>query len=422
MAENVIYYGPPGTGKTYYMQKLIEDYTDYEIDDSDICSSYTLRSDDWLLMALVIMQNNNPMSATDIMAKILSLPFKYGGTASDVLDEHSIEDSIMGLKRKQPRIFFEVNGKWFVDRMRLLEFEPDFIIKYMSRATIEKRYDFVTFHQSFVYEDFIEGIRPTVDPITNTITYNSQDGIFKKICEKARLNPSKQYALFIDEINRGNISEIFGELISLIELDKREGQYCELEAVLPYSKTTFKVPSNLSVIGTMNSADKSIATIDMALRRRFDFINFPCDYETLKKSLYVRGIDASNIDGIDLIKLLKVINKRIQLLLDENHIIGHAFFMRVSSEIDIKNVILKKIIPLLEEYFFDDLQKIQMIFNDIDDTGVLFREHIYAHQELEPDKLLSYMGDYAIETKKSYYVNSSFGKDAIKKIYDGVSI
>ncbi|WP_252249199.1 AAA family ATPase [Clostridium sp. VAP23] len=422
MAENVIYYGPPGTGKTYFMQKLIEKYTDYEIADKDICSSYTVKSEDWLLMALVIMQNNNPMSAPDIMTKISTLSLKYTGTASDVLEDHSIKDSTMGLSRNQPRIFFETCGKWFVDRLKLLEYDPDFMIKYMKSAKIEKRYDFITFHQSFVYEDFIEGIRPSVDPITKALTYDPQDGVFKKICKKAKLNPSKQFALFIDEINRGNISEIFGELISLIELDKRAGQYCELEAVLPYSKTTFKVPNNLDIIGTMNSADKSIATIDMALRRRFDFVNFPCDYEALENALHVRGIVATNVDGIDVIKLLKTINKRIELLLDANHVIGHAFFMRVNNEIEIKNVIQKKIVPLLEEYFFDDLQKVQMVLNDIDDTGALVANHIYTHQELDPDKLLNYTGDYTIETKKIYSIDNSFGKDAIKKIYDGVTV
>ncbi len=422
MAENVIYYGPPGTGKTYFMQKQIEKYTDYKIDDKDIRAAYTLKSDDWLLIALVILQNNNPMTSSDIVNKIMTLGLGYTGTASDVLEEHSIEESPMGVSRKLPRIFFESTGKWFVDRLKLLEYDSDFMIKYMKNAKIEKRYDFVTFHQSFVYEDFIEGIRPSVDPVTKTIIYDPQDGIFKRICETARKNPSKQYALFIDEINRGNISEIFGELISLIELDKREGQFCELEAVLPYSKTTFIVPNNLNVIGTMNSADKSIATIDIALRRRFDFINFPCDYEELNKALRVRGLDAKNIDGVDVIKLLKVINKRIELLLDSNYIIGHAFFMRVSGWEDVKMILAKKIIPLLEEYFFDDLQKIQMVLNDIDDTGTLVSNAIYCHEELEIDKLLTFVGEYAIEAKKVYYINKGFYKNAIVKIYDGVVV
>jgi len=420
MAENVIYYGPPGTGKTYYMQKQIEKYTDYKIEDNDISSAYTLRSEDWLLITLVILQNNNPMSSPEIVNKITSLRLGHTRTVSDVLEAHSINDSTMGVIRKQPRIFFEVGGNWFVDRLKLLEYDSNFLINYVQKQKIEKRYDFVTFHQSFAYEDFIEGIRPSVDPVTNTLNYNPQDGVFKKICETARNNPSKQYALFIDEINRGNISEIFGELISLIELDKREGQYCELEAVLPYSKTKFTVPNNLNVIGTMNSADKSIANIDIALRRRFDFIVFPCDYEELEKAIRVRGYNPTSIDGIDVVKLLKVINKRIELLLDSNYIIGHAFFMKVETWTDIKDVIQKKIIPLLEEYFFDDLQKIQVVLNDIDDTGALVSEHIYTHEELEVDNLLTYVGEYVIESKRVYAANRNFTKNAIVKIYDGV--
>ena len=422
MAENIIYYGPPGTGKTYFMQKQIEKYTDYQINDTDIVLAYTVKSEDWLLAALIIMQNNNPMSASDIMNKIGTLSLRYTGTVSDVLETHSIKDSALGLIRRQPRIFIEDSGKWYVDRLKLLEYDPHFIISYMKNSTIEKRYDFVTFHQSFVYEDFIEGIRPSVDPTTKQLVYDPQPGVFKRICDKANAAPTKQFALFIDEINRGNISEIFGELISLIEVDKRKGQYCELETVLPYSKTTFCVPDNLNIIGTMNSADKSIATIDLALRRRFEFISFPCDYLSLENAIKVKGLDAHNIDGIDVVKLLKVINRRIELLLGEDHVIGHAYFMKVNNANDIISVVTKKIIPLLEEYFFDDLQKVQMVLNDIDDTGVMDADAIYIHEEIEPDKFLRFVGDYAIEPKKIYHTNNVVSKKAITKIYDGVTL
>lgn len=422
MAENIIYYGPPGTGKTYHMQKQIEKYTDYVIDDDDIRNSYTLRSEDWLLVALVILQNNDPMSAGDIMAKIGTLGLHYTGTVSDVLEEHSVRESAMGLARRQPRIFFQDGGRWFADRLRLLEYDPDFVSRHMQNGTVEKRYDFVTFHQSFTYEDFVEGIRPSVDPVTKLLNYDPQPGVFKRICEKARANRAKRYALFIDEINRGNISEIFGELISLVEPDKREGQYCELEAVLPYSKTSFTVPNNLDIIGTMNSADKSIATIDMALRRRFEFVGFPCDYDVLEESIRLEGLDPHNIDGIDVVRLLKVINKRIELLLDTDHVVGHAYFMKVRTGEDIIAVLTKKLIPLLEEHFFDDLQKIQMILNDIDETGELVADAVYLHEELDPDRLLSYVGEYAIEAKRNYYINKNVTVPGVVKIYDGAAL
>jgi 5-methylcytosine-specific restriction protein B len=422
MAGNIIFYGPPGTGKTYNMQQEIEKYTDYLIADKDITDAYTVKSQDWILMAMVIMQNNNPMNASDIMSKISTLSLKYSGTVSDVLEEHSMENSPLGLKRSAPRIFFEISGQWFVDRLQLLEYDSDFFVNYMKLGTIEKRYDFVTFHQSFAYEDFIEGIRPSYNTATKTLDYEPQPGVFMRICDLARANRSKQYALFIDEINRGNISEIFGELISLIELDKREGQFCELETVLPYSKKRFTVPNNLNIIGTMNSADKSIANIDLALRRRFEFINFPCDYVALDKELKTKGVTPDNVDGIDVIKLLKVLNRRIELLLDADHAIGQAYFMKVKNEADIIAVLTKKIIPLLEEYFFDDLQKVQMVLNDIDDTGSLDKNAIFVHTELDPDNLLRFVGDYVIESKKTYHVNASVSKDAVIKIYDGVII
>jgi len=424
MTQNIIYYGPPGTGKTYYMQQKIEKYTDYTINNQDIIDAYTVKSEDWLLIALIILQNNNPLTSQEIIEKINALQIEYKGLPSVTLEEHSIENSKLAstIARKLPRIFLEVDDKWYVDRLKIIEFDKKFMEEYMKNAKLEKRYDFVTFHQSFVYEDFIEGIRPICDNSTQTIGYNIKDGIFKNICKKASDNPHKSYALFIDEINRGNISEIFGELISLIEIDKRKGQYCELETILPYSKTSFSVPSNLNIIGTMNSSDKSISIIDLALRRRFEFINIKCNYEVLEKTISLNGIDPRNIDGIDVVQLLKIINERIELLLDENHVIGHAYFIKAKSVENIKNIITKKIIPLLEEYFFDDLQKIQIVLNDLDENGNLIENSIYSHKELEPDKLLSFTGEYAFETKKIYYLNPEVNVDSIKKIYNGTSV
>lgn len=426
MARNIIYYGPPGTGKTYHMQKLISNYTDYKITDEEIIKAYTNNSQDWLLFALIILQCNTTMTTEEIINKINSLNLGYKGHPSEKLTEHSLNEDEL-IEKSQPRIFFENDGRWYVDRLRLFEYEPEFGNKYIKSETIDRRYDFVTFHQSFVYEDFIEGIRPICNTNDNVkindqntssaIEYSIQDGIFKQLCQKAIDNPHKQYALFIDEINRGNIAEIFGELISLIEIDKRKGQYCELETVLPYSKKTFSVPSNLDIIGTMNSADKSIAGIDIALRRRFEFINRPCDYDSLKNTIIANGINPNNIDGIDIINLLITLNQRLELLLDENHIIGHAYFIKVKNATDIIEIIRKKIIPLLEEFFFDDLQKIQLVFNDLDENGELRQNAIYVHKELDIEKILPFVGDYEIENKKTYKPNEKISVESIVKIY-----
>ena len=133
----------------------------------------------------------------------------------------------------------------------------------------------VTFHQSFAYEDFVEGIRPKLDD--EGIGYELRDGVFKRIVNAARENPERRYVLIIDEINRGNIPKIFGELITLIEDSKRLGETDGMSVTLPYSNEEFGVPSNLYIIGTMNTADRSILLLDTALRRRFDFVEMMPD-------------------------------------------------------------------------------------------------------------------------------------------------
>lgn len=239
------------------------------------------------------------------------------------------------------------------------------------------RIAFTTFHQSYCYEDFIEGIKPNLEDKSGTISYCLESGIFKKFCEDAASQMSaqdpqrhskKNCVFIIDEINRGNISKIFGELITLIEDSKRAGSSEAITAILPYSKTEFSVPENVYILGTMNTADRSIALMDTALRRRFEFIEMMPDTDVLNNL----GIDEITIGDtiLSISKMLNVINQRIELLYDREHTIGHAFFTKLA---DVKNenfldtlgsIFKNKIIPLLQEYFYDDYEKIQLILGD----------------------------------------------------------
>ncbi|MGL6553679.1 McrB family protein [Aeromonas jandaei] len=220
----------------------------------------------------------------------------------------------------------------------------------------EQRIQFVTFHQSFSYEDFIEGIK--AESQDGVLHYRVVDGLFKQICQRAEADPENPYVLIIDEINRGNISRIFGELITLLEPSKRLGAEEELKVVLPYSKKPFGVPNNLYLIGTMNTADRSLAGLDLALRRRFFFKEMPPRPDLLD-TLYVEGIQIG--------ELLRTINRRITALLGRDYCLGHALFMPLQKDPNLQHlgrIFQKQVLPLLQEYFFEDWQKIALVLND----------------------------------------------------------
>ncbi len=175
---------------------------------------------------------------------------------------------------------------------------------------------------------------------------------------------NENFVLIIDEINRGNIAQIFGELITLIEPDKREGGKEEQKAILPYSKKPFSVPSNLHIIGTMNTADRSIEALDTALRRRFTFEEMPPKQKVIEEEGSLKEEKSEIHVGesyILLSTILETINKRIEKLLDKDHLIGHSYFMDVKEVSDLQRVFYRNIIPLLEEYFYGDKGKIQLV-------------------------------------------------------------
>ena len=216
----------------------------------------------------------------------------------------------------------------------------------------EDRVEFVTFHQNYTYEDFIEGIGPVLD--CNDLLYKLRDGVFKRISSSARNRPNKRHVLVIDEINRGNIAKIFGELITLIEPTKRSDGEDEAVVTLPYSQKLFRVPDNLYLVGTMNTADRGIALLDTALRRRFDFI------EKMPDLHYVE----EDIEGVDGKAMLKAINERITVYLGREHQIGHTYLIGVKTIDRLAEAFQRRIMPLLQEYFYDDWAKIRFVLNE----------------------------------------------------------
>lgn len=277
---------------------------------------------------------------------------------------------------------------------------------------------FTTFHQSYGYEEFIEGIKPFLGKRgvrrgRSDLNYKISDGVFKEFCNKAASDKGNKYVFIIDEINRGNISKIFGELITLIEDSKRDGEEEAMSVTLPYSQEEFSVPNNVYILGTMNTADRSIALMDTALRRRFEFVEMMPEEKLLTKIV---------IPNINVKEMLETMNQRIEVLYDREHTLGHAFFMPLNNEenatIDkLASIFKNKIIPLLQEYFYEDYEKIMLVLG-IDP------------QNTDPNKFISvksngnlFKNSLDIDLNPTYQINEKAFQtpDNYMTIYDGAS-
>lgn len=372
---NRILFGPPGTGKTYnsisHAVSIING-TDIN-DDSDreaIKSEYDRLVAEGQIQFLTFHQS---YSYEEFVEGIK--PYTNGGQVEYEIADGIFKKLCLLAQEKSSLSNFESIYQEFVNditengnqlELKSIKQSKPFTVKINSNgncvATPKTEAATEMTITKKVLKNFIEnGIVDDWKTYTTAIAkYIQENYITEKTSETSLLedNTQKKYVLIIDEINRGNISRIFGELITLIEDSKRLGAAEELKIKLAYSGVNdselFGVPDNLYIIGTMNSTDRSIALIDTALRRRFTFFEYKPNSEKLNVTT----------DGIDLNKLLLTLNSRIEFLLDKDHLIGHAYFMNLVDKNDLVAVFRNKLLPLLEEYFYGDYHKIQLVLGD----------------------------------------------------------
>jgi hypothetical protein len=382
MILNQILFGPPGTGKTY---RTIDEAVKITAPDEYDATGHENNKEvfDRLInnRQIVFTTFHQSMSYEDFIEGI-----KPQSDGSDIV-KYDIED---GLFKEFSRIakanyenskklnigkipfetaFEKLKDDWYEDadmqfslKTKGYEFTiTDFTkssIRFMKKSGGTGHTLSINTLKEIYYgtRDFKDGLRRYYDGVLNKLSEYKTSSITTD--EKL-----KKYVFIIDEINRGNVSQIFGELITLIETDKRLGNKEALEVTLPYSKEKFGVPPNLYIIGTMNTADRSVEALDTALRRRFSFVEMPPKYNFTELQTL--------IEGITLREILETINSRIEKLLDKDHLIGHSYFLGVDEWEGLKAVFQNNIIPLLQEYFFGDYGKIGLILGSgfFDNSG-----------------------------------------------------
>ena len=429
---NQILYGAAGTGKTYALQQLQLDYTKtLATQDQETFLAEKLRNRSWAeVIALVFLEEKRSLKVPEIIEHPCFLAkFKQLGRTANIsqaawgtLQRHAPKNSKTVKYSVDRRSDLALFDKDSASLWHLIEADnEDYLteLRQLLRSIQDgaqqgdtiQRYRFVTFHQSYSYEDFIEGLRPVLaddermadSPSDGQVRYHIKQGAFVELCERARQDPTHQYAMFIDEINRGNVSKIFGELISLIELDKRAGCANALSVTLPYSTQSFSVPANVSIYGTMNSADRSLTPLDTALRRRFAFVEFLPDPELLAKRELDGQTYTAEVEGINLAGLLDMLNERIEILLGRDYVLGHAYFWSVTSLADLKKIMRNKIIPQLQEHCFEDWDKVRLILADTQKQDAA-RQFIQL-KTTDPSKLQRIFGDITVPVVPSYQVN-----------------
>ncbi len=406
LSLNQILYGPPGTGKTYHtIDKALEILGENLESRDEKKAKFDEYVKDGQIVFITFHQSYGyeefvegikPMMNNGANSRELKYEIK-DGIFKDICNKalENYENSNLNTEELREKIELREKVEKFLNRL-LETNEPisktkggNFFINSFNNNTIEiysedvERFDgifklslstFITLLKSNIEfnsavemfkkvfgRDYADRTHTYYFNLVNKFKEYEKQAVLKTEDNKISSNSLNSYIIIIDEINRGNISKIFGELITLIEPSKRIGADEELKVTLPYSKEEFGVPKNVYILGTMNTADRSITSLDTALRRRFEFIEMMPDVSKL----------SNDYKDVNLRELLKAINTRIEYLLDREKTIGHAFFIDVENLEDLKKVFQNKIIPLLQEYFYNDYALISAVLND---NGMIYKD------------------------------------------------
>ena len=401
---NIIYTGVAGTGKTYRLLQIAQQYTDYlpRINDKELLGQL-LHELSWRdVVCLIFLDFKSKKQDLVKVPEIVNHEFfvskaaqnsrdkNLSNTAWSVLQMHTPASSqTVSYKNRASQAYFDKDnsGAWYLlpESMDLLNDLAQQLAEFQQaqhennnqdQNFSQQRFSMVSFHQAYGYEEFVEGIRPVMAASSHTthsssqMSYAIQDGAFLKLCQRAANDPEQRYAMLIDEINRANVSRVFGELLSLIEPDKRAGMANAMTVNLAYSGRIFSVPANVDIYATMNTQDHSLAPLDMALRRRFRFIDCPPQPELLpvisfnQESENVSSEIINPAQTIDLAKLLNGLNNRIAQTLGAEAQLGHAFLWSVSSLEQLKTALIEQIIPQLAQAAGGQVAVLQYIFQD----------------------------------------------------------
>ena len=399
-ATNIIYTGVAGTGKTYRLLQIAKEYTDYlpRANNEDLLKQL-LQELSWRdVVCLIFLDFQSQKQDLVKVPEIVNHEFfivkaaqnarekNLSNTAWSVLQMHSPTSSqTVGYKNRASQAYFDkdLSGAWYLlpDSLMLLSELSEQLSEFQqaqrdnsashNQRFSQQRFSMVSFHQAYGYEEFVEGIRPVMAAASQSNNSESQmsyaitDGAFLKLCQRAANDPQQRYAMLIDEINRANVSRVFGELLSLIEPDKRAGTPNAMTISLAYSGRAFSVPANVDIYATMNTQDHSLAPLDMALRRRFRFINCPPQPELLPTVHLNKGSEVTDeAESINLGKVLTGLNHRISQTLGFEAQLGHAFLFSVQSLEELQTAFTEQIIPQLAQAAGGQVAVLRYIFKD----------------------------------------------------------